>query len=239
MSYDQHQADEMIRNGTYFEQARQWYSALYIGPISERSFFLVIALLATLIGIAGFIAFTGLMPITERPGMIVANDRLNDAIPSAVRLRPKEMSMNDAFRRYMVLQYVFSREGYLVSSFDRNRLFVTAHSSPEVTEQYAAEVGESNPNNPVAMLGNIGLRQVDILDVSINSDTQPQSATIKFSTETGASGTWTKSQWTATMQFNYSDVVVTETTDPKSGEKIANLQEPIFQVVNYVVSQSY
>src|SRR6187200_160936 len=102
MSGDEHEASELIRQGRYFEQAHQWYRALYIGPIAERGFFLVLGILGLLIGIGGFLAFMGLTPIVERPPVIVSNAKLNDAIPSLEKLHASGMSVNDALRQYLV-----------------------------------------------------------------------------------------------------------------------------------------
>lgn len=238
MDSNDQEASEMYRSGAYFEQARQWYKALYIAPIAERSFFLIVVTLAGLIGLIGFFAFVGLMPITARPGILVSNPELEDTVPSIARLRYGDQSVNDALKRYFVVQYVLSREGYTAGTFNTNRLFVTAHSDPSVTEAYAAAVGDQNPRNPAALLGAGGKRMVEILDVSIDPRNDPQSAMVKFSTELGGTVTGSKTQWTATMQFHYSDAVVTETTVPETGEKTASLQEPTFQVVNYALTQN-
>lgn len=235
---DEHDASELIRQGSYFQQARQWYTALYIGPISERSFFLVLGALALVVGLCGFFAFVGLTPLTERPPVVIKNARINDTVPSLTRLRADGETVNEAMRSYMVQQYVISREDYHYDTFGKNSRFVVAHSDAGTAASYVASVGPENPRNPAALLGAYGTRSVSITDVTFAKADGVQRAIVRFSTELGGSAPPGKTQWTATIDFNYSDAVVTETTDPETGEVKASLQQPTFQVVNYVLTQA-
>ena len=252
-SPDEHDANELIREGRYYEQARHWYTALYIGPISERSFFLLLGCLGLLVGTLGFAAVMGLTPLTERPQVVVRNERLNDAIPSLTRLRAKGQNINEAMKTYLVKQYVISREDYHAADFTRNSNFVIAHSDPSVAANYVASVGPDNPRNPGALLGAYGTRSVALGTVTFSrvAAAQPvaageeapaasatERAIVRFSTELGGSAPVGRTQWTATIDFLYSDAVVTETTDPETGEKKATFQQPTFQVVNYVLTQA-
>lgn len=240
---DEENASEMIRQGTYFDQARQWYTAMYIGPISERSFFLLLGFLAVLVGLCGFAALIGLTPLTERPAIVMRNDRIDDVMPSLARLRGRGQTVNDALRIYMLKQYVVSRESYTAASFTKNVRFVAAHSDAGTTATYMASVGQDNPRNPVALLGAYGTRAVEIDSVVMvkpkpDQPSQPERAIVQFSTELGGSMTPAKTQWTATIDFNYSGAQVTETTNAETAEKVASLQQPEFQVVSYALTQA-
>lgn len=237
-NHDEPEASELIRQGRYFDQARQWYSALYIGPISERSFFLVLGLLAVLVGLCGFAALVGLTPLTDRPALVIRNDRLDETMPSLIRLRESGQDINDALRLYMVKQYVFSRESYIAASYAKDVRFVAAHSDPGIAATYIAAVGPENPRNPAALLGAYGTRTVQISNVSLSKVDGRNRAVVRFSTELGGSAPAGKSQWTATIDFNYSDAVVTEATDPETNQKTATLQQPEFQVVSYALTQA-
>lgn len=237
-SHDDHDASELIRQGRYYEQARQWYTALYIGPISERSFFLLLGGMAMLVGLLAFAALIGLSPITERPQVIVPNQRLNDTVLSLTRLRESGQDVNEAMKSYMVKQYVVSREDYHATDFVRNSNYVIAHSDAATAAAYAASVGPENPRNPAALLGEYGTRSVTLGSVTFSRVNDLERATVRFSTELGGSAPAGRTEWTATIDFHYSDAVVTETTDPETGEKKASLQQPTFQVVNYVLTQA-
>lgn len=234
----QDKAAELLRSGQYYEQARDWYRVKYIGPLSERNLFLVIGILAALVGLVGFIAFLGLVPLAEKPGLIYKNDRINDAAPSLIRLRNGSEDINDTIKRTLVLYYLNARESYAADSFGRNSLFVTAHSDAAVASQYAAAVNPSNPRSPAALLGRAGTRQVQVLSYNVRKTGETQTATVKFSTEIVSITSLNKTQWTAVIEFLYSDAVVQDTTDPETGKKDITLQEPFFQVVNYALSPS-
>jgi len=235
---DSQEATELMRQGRYFNESRQWYNALYVAPIGERAMFMILSICAGLVGLIGFIAFLGLMPITERPELLISNARMNDTQPVLRRLRMQGQTINDSFMRYYVEQYVISRESYLAEEYRRNVLFVSAHSDATAATSYAAAVSADNPGNPVALLGSLGTRTVEVQSVRISGGPENWTATVRFSTEIGGTARPSKTQWTATMQFTYSDAVVSETTDPESGDMTATLQEPIFQVVNYALTQS-
>lgn len=237
-NHDEPDASELIRQGHYFDQARQWYSALYIGPISERSFFLLLGVLAILIGIGGFAAVVGLTPLTERPAVVIRNERLDDAVPSLIRLRASGQDINETLRLYMVKQYVISRESYSAASYVKNFRFVSTHSDAGTSAAYLAAVGPDNPRNPAALLGAYGTRSVQIGNVTLSKVEGRDRAVVRFSTELGGSAPAGRTQWTATIDFNYSDAVVTEATNPETNEKIATLQQPEFQVVSYALTQA-
>lgn len=237
MGEDEQEASELIRQGRYFEQARQWYSALYIAPIPERSLFLMLVLLSLLVGLMSAWAVISMLPLKDRPIVMISNTRINDIIPRAVRMRQGDESINNGLRRFFVNQYVVSRETYLPVNYAKNVLFVTAHSSADLAATYAASVSPDNPRNPVAILGAYGTRSVTINSIAIYPGT-PQVALVKFSTETGGTAPPSKTQWTARIEFNYSDAVVTQGKDPVTGEKMPNMQEPQFQVVKYEVTAS-
>jgi type IV secretory pathway component VirB8 len=201
--------------------------------------FLILGAVAALVGLAGFYAFVSLMPLSDKPGLLYKNPRMDSDLPSLVPLRAPDTSVNDALRQYFVVQYVLSREGYAYREADKNNLFVMAYSDGAVAEQYAAQVGPQNPRNPAALLGQTGRRLVNVQQADISGSGDVQTATVKFSTEIISVRTIDKTQWTATIEFHYSDAVASETTDPQTGENKATLQLPHFQVISYVVTKTY
>ena len=238
MPSHQEKAAELLRSGQYYEQARDWYRVKYIGPISERNLFLMIGVLAALVGVVGFIAFLGLVPLAEKPGLIYKNARIDYAMPKLVRLRNGSEDINETIKRTLLLYYINARESYSADSFASSSLFITAHSDASVVAQYAAAVDPSNPRSPSALLGRAGTREVHVQSISTRKTGDTQTATVKFSTEIVSITALNKTQWTATIEFLYSDAVVKNTTNPETGEKEITLQEPFFQVVNYALSPS-
>lgn len=241
MKDEERQATEMMRDGSYFDQSRQWFATLYIAPISERSFFLIIGVLATLVGIVGFAAFMGLLPITSRPAVVINNARMDDTQPQLIRLREGGNDINHGMLEFFLKRYVKAREEYLSTTFETNRYFVHNYSDADAVAVYEAAVAPANPQSPSALLGVYGRRDVVVESVNtrLSADPNiPSTATVQFSTTLSGVGDSTKTRWTATIGYYYSDASINEVPDPETGQTKAELVEPTFQVVNYAVAQS-
>lgn len=233
MQPDQQDAAELIRSGQYYEQARRWYATLYINPISERSVFILIGLLAAATTLIGLLAVSALLPLADKPGLIIGNARQEATYTALIPLRRDGETVNQALRKFMVIQYVFSRESYANETALRNSAFVLAHSDAATSAEFAALVGPENPQSPSNLLGALGRRLVKIQSVDISGWGETQTARVTFSTEIVSVTSLSKTQWTATMQFHYSDAVEKTTTDPSTGEEKTTLTEPSFQVIRY------
>jgi type IV secretory pathway component VirB8 len=250
MSEDSTQVGEMIRSGRYFEESRGWYQALYIGPISERSFFLIVAGLASLIAIVGVIALMELMPITSRPGLLLPSDRIDEVKPEALALNPTHMPLNKAMEEFFVRAYIFTRESYRPKDYAANYAFVTAHSDTATANAYAILYGSTNPQSPAAMLGQTAGRHVNIISTHIEIAKPPadakkpdpatllHTATVHFTTQLQGVDSDAITQWTAVMQYHYSDLKVQTTRDPATGQDSTITQDPQFQVVSYALTQT-
>ena len=229
---------ETIRDGTYFEEARGWYRAVYIGPIAERVFFLIISLLAGFVGIISVFAVLEIRPLTSRPGLLISNPRLDDTMLELLPLKAKGTDMNRSLQQFFVQNYVQFYEGYAADRYTANFGFVQQHSDAETFSQYATIYGNTNPQSPAAILGSEGKRVATVESIAIDNSVTPLTATVKFTTELVGLPTANKTRWTASLKFYYSDLAVTEAVDAATGKKIVSTQDPQFQVVSYAVTQT-
>lgn len=228
----------MIRSGQYFTEARAWYAAMYIGPIAERSFFLIIAALATMIALVGFLAVSGLMPITERPGIIIRSDRIDEVVPHLSRVKPVGTPIEPAMETAFLELYVNKREGYEVSHYVSNYAFVVAHSDQPTGAAYAQMYAGTNPQSPAAILGYNGQRIVQVDSIQINDKVEPRTATIAFHTDLiNVAANSATTRWTAQLQYYYTPTIVTPGKDA-TGNATITTQDPQFQVVNYVLTKA-
>ncbi len=232
MSSEQQEVAELVRSGRYFDEARGWYKALYIGPISERSFFLVIAVLATLVSLMALAAVDALLPLHQQVGLLMRNPDIDRRQMSLVGLRPQGKSLNSSLEKFFVVQYVLDRESYLPVSYAADSAFVRAHSDANVLAQYDALYSPANPRSPANILGNTGKRLVSIGDVKGRLDKQFHVGTVKFSTALEGVGIEAKTQWTATVSYYYSPLRT------KYGPDGLYVQDPQFKVVSYAVTQT-
>jgi type IV secretory pathway component VirB8 len=239
MDTDSKQIAEMVRSGEYFEQSRQWYRTIYIGPLSERTFFLLISLMAGLVAFFAFVAILAFLPVTDRPPLLVATDRIDETVPHLQELQPKGMPINTALMRFFAKTYVERREGYSADSYARDYYFIKAQSDPIAFKDYLASYGSTNPQSPAAILGRQGKRRVTIESIDIRSGSDPKTATVQFSTDVEGTSNPTHAEWTAVLQFYYTDLVVTPVRDLQTNQEIFKTQDPQFQVVNYVLTQNH
>lgn len=238
MSEDAKKIAESIRSGKYYQEARQWYGALYIGPISERTFFLIVAILSAFVAFAGIMAALSLTPLTTKPAIVVpADPRAEDIVLSLIPLRKPGDDLDESLRNFFVTQYVQSREGYEVNAYTRNANFIRAQSDEATYNEYAATYLASNPHSPAAALGVNGLRIATIKSVSISGRGKTGSAKVKFSTELKGVDDTTRTQWTAKLDFNYTSLKIESVTNTETHKKELKITDPTFQVTKYVLTQ--
>lgn len=252
MDNDPQEIAKAIKNGEYFQQARAWYGATYIAQISERSYFLIIAVLAAVAGLCSLISLSSLMPLVERPAAIIpARDSSENYVPYLVRLREKGTQASEAMERFFVIQYVNSREGYTAAEFQRNAAFVRAQSNASVYSDYYAQNAYSNPQGFPKRFGKEGTQLVAIsyLDIDTDAEATPtpapaegstaavptnRVAMLRFETMSEIGEQIQKSKWTATMKYTYTSLGMT-TEKNTTGDEVTKITDPKFQVISYVV----
>ncbi|MFM9889373.1 MAG: VirB8/TrbF family protein [Rickettsiales bacterium] len=233
MSDDAKQLAEMIRSGAYYKESRAWYAALYIGPISERSFFLLVAMLASFVALFGIIAMTSLLPLTSRPGIVIRSDRPDDVVPHVQRIKPTGAPIEPAMERNLIALYVKMRESYEYSHYTSNYAFIVAHSDQPTAAYFAKQYSSTNPQSLAAQLGYNGQRLLFIDSVVIDDKVEPRTATISWRSELiNLAVSTIPARGTTRLQYYYTPMVVTPGTD-EAGRPITTTQDPQFQVVSY------
>lgn len=231
MSNENQRISDAVRSGRYFEDARAWFKTVYIGPVSERTFFLLIAALAMVVFFIAMSALIKFMPLTERPpAFIKAPDPIEERIPRLVKIKEGREDINEALQRFLIERYVVARESYSVADFDKNVLFVYGNSSGDVYEAYKGQVDPKNEQSYAAVLGKKATREVTVDSIEIVDHV----ATVKFTTEVNGAEDNAKSRWTAKLDYSYNNVDVTTVQDDGGDERLetTNLQ---FQVTGYAI----
>ncbi len=244
---------ESIRSGRYFSEARGWYQAVYIGAISERTFFLIIAVLAGFVACVSILSLVRLMPITTRPAVVIpVTERFDEVLRHMAPLRGGTKDAATAVEEFFVLQYVLARESYGAQGFQANVRFVRGQSDPATYNAYAQEQDVSNPQSRAALLGQEGQRVITLQSIQVNADKvlQPlppvdatgvaasvdtHTARVRFTAETAGGTSPTKSQWTAQIKYHYTKLDVAAIKNDKIGGMDTHITDPEFQVVSYVV----
>lgn len=227
---------ERIESGEYFREARDWYSILYLMPISQRVFFIVVACFACLFMFAAFISVGNLLPIAPRVPFPIYNDKMQELKPRMERFKAAEEPANPAIKRFYLTTYIQRREGYSASQMLANRAFVLRHSDEVTRDGYLQVISQGNPQSPVRRYGRSRILDVQVRQVLVQPRTAGQAletATIDFSTIVVAKESQQKTDWTATITYEYTDLVVRNTYDALKGDYVLDFDAPTFKVVGY------
>ncbi len=228
---------DKVRSGEYFQHARSWYQAIYIAPIAERTFFLIVAAISIVIGAFGVASVFGFLPLTDHPPVLLRTNDVDRTVPELHALKRAGQTPNSALIHFFISNYVQMREGYDYGNYEMNRGFVRSHSDDPTFRNYDAIYNRDSKQSPAAILGKRGERVVSIQSISINTTSEPKLATVQFMTELEGTDNPSRTYWTAVLQFYYSELLVTNSIDPETGEPTFTTQDPQFQVVDYALTQ--
>ena len=232
---DEQQDDltQRISDGSYFSDARDWYSMLYIGPISIRIFYIIVTLVAVSIFIMSIASIINLLPISPRIPFMYSNDDIMNKHPRMERFKEPNEEANPALVKYFLQTYVEMHESYDARRFQTYRAFVKHYSVPNVFARYERATSANNPRSPVRRFGRFADVKVNVQNVTYNRSVQPSQATIQFSTTVVSNAKTTKSDWTATISFEYTDLTERNTYDDALGDYVLDFDEPTFRVLGY------
>ncbi len=234
---------EKIQDGTYFQDARKWYSVVYMSLISERIFYVILTVIAVLTMVVAIIALNRLMPLTPTiPLFISSNDVLRN-LPRIIPLAKPGEQTNPALRRFYVDAYVKSRENYFKDRVNQYVRFIFNNSDRQTYEVFKRLYDTTNPRSPIVTYGAVGQRDIIIIrsDISPSKEAAPDSpaifnATVYFDATVSTYTNQETTRWRADLTFEYQDLVVEQDTSKtiETGLKITPMK---FVVKSYTVSQ--
>ena len=227
-----------VASGEYFEQSRAWYNEMFLAPIAQSNLFKVSAVLSSFAALVGLVSCMSLLPITERTTIPVSTPNIDDTATQSIHLAQKGMTADQTILQFFVKEYVLRRESYSFHSYRKNRAFVKANSDPITFKKYDQVFGVNNPKSPAAILGERGERTVRILNYTVNNNVQPPVATVNFEVSISGKQKLPKTYWTASFSFYYDSLLVEEVVNPETGELTLATQDPVFNVVKYLVSKN-
>jgi type IV secretory pathway component VirB8 len=191
-----------VEQGTYFAEAKKWYTLLYHMPIAERSFYIIIIAMGVLTAFICIRAFISIFPIAPSvPFVTMTYDVIND-VPSMRRIRSSlDEDRNQAILRYYLTDYITRRESYAYdpSMLERNFYNIRSASTPDVFKAYRAWYDASNPASPFNLYGSQATRKIAIARMNVSNG---HANVIFTETVTTVSGT-TARQWVADIVFKY------------------------------------
>jgi type IV secretion system protein VirB8 len=221
---------EKIKDGSYYSDAREWYARHYLFPIGERTLMIIIAAIVTFIFVLSAANIRSLMTENEIIPFPMHVEDSTDYFPYIKPLAERSEGTQEAVARYLVTDYLRTREEYFPADMDGNKLKyklkkMKSCSSKQVLDEYKNYMNELNPYSPVARYGRVTTRSIEIKSFKfIGSDTTSGKALVNFEATTQVENekTVNKSLWEATVHFRLPDI-----------ETIARTGAPLRFVVKY------
>lgn len=230
--------DEMrdkLQDGTYYTEARRWYDVLYISPISERIFFIVVTTCAAFVFLFAFIGLIELLPIKPRVPFVYYAKNMWDEYPWMQRLKRPQDPIDPALMKFYITEYVRRHEGYKESDFLLNQMFIRNYSEPGIFNEYQRLIHPENPRSPIRTYGRSAALYVYVrsYDVFPNQQGEGWLGRIGYTVEVLGTGERKKTDWTANILFLYTPMKV----DPQTQEIVPEMPENPFKVLRYDVSE--
>lgn len=217
---DNSRAREMLKDGTYFNAAFEWYALKCIYPMTARSAALILVCGVTYS--VWLLISLNLKEFQQKfyPFPIFAVDHTLYA-PSIKPLAIQKEPMDVSVARYLAQKYVEYREGYRPQNFsdDLNRQVLTdklkSISSRRTFKEYQDFMNpDVNLQSPLIVYKNKTQRIITVTKIEMKGEvSRPDYATIYFTAVEKNAESETKTNWVSEVDFMMTDISKVSTKD--------------------------
>lgn len=207
---------QSVANDSYFTHAKQWFDEVYHRPIAERSYFILIMMLSAVTIFFSTITYFSMQPLSRTVPYTIYSEDIAEELPviSALRSFPGE-DINLAIARFLLSNYVTERESYrydvvrLEWQFNR----VRSTSGDREFQRYQRFINPENPGSPFTKYGRNAVRSVNIYDIQMDLESNPQKATLYFTTTVVRGKERQQNNWVANITFRFPKLTVDQNTN--------------------------
>ena len=213
MLQDRQEIAEKIRDGSYFKDANEWYAGKYLYPVTERSLVFLFAVISffTFLPIASLLNDT-VQTNNKIPFPIIVADSTEHF--SVIKpLAQKDESAQIAVAKYLITDYIKSREEYIHKNIDGEKLKrllkkIKSSSAKTVLNEYVSYMSESNTYSPLVRYKDHTDRLIEVKSISFldNDQTSGKANVVFEATEKTNGGKKQTSMWEVEMSFRLPDV---------------------------------
>ena len=210
-----------IDSGVYFPEAMNWFHTKFTRPRTEFTYFFIICLISLAALLVAVSSFSEIFPLSPGKNFVMSLPiQPKDHITISSIQEPGETA-NDSIMKFMLSEYVQSREEYIEEKLDRNFRVVKTFSDVDVFDQFLDDTSTTNPNNPVIAYGkqatiNIEINKIRLLDGNGNKahDGDVKRAIVNYTTVLTflSDNTQQINQREADITFLYKQITVDQTT---------------------------
>lgn len=154
---------KQIKEGRYFSDAREWYSLRYLMPVPERSLLIFITSLSIVASIVAVWTSYSMFPVVRPYEVIIKAESSLDYYAVIKRLTEENLTTRQSIAKYLLQDYVVTRESYDYKEFEPQFRRMKEASSKKVYREFAEEMSTSNPNSRTVNYGKYTTREVKVL----------------------------------------------------------------------------
>jgi type IV secretory pathway component VirB8 len=226
---DTHKITKKMKDGSYFEDAKDWYFQKYVFPITERAMVFFAAGFVLIMACIIAINIRLLISVPERIPFVVYTPNSLDNFSLIQSLATKNTTPQEAVAHYLLTDYLRSREEFIPSQMD-NKNFpylvkkIKSSSSKAVLNEFKGYMSNMNPYSPFVRYHDGVTRTIVIKKLDfLTSDLTTGKAVIQFEAiETSKDKKDNRSMWEAVIHYRLPDI-----------ENIARTQAPLRFLVRY------
>ena len=218
---------DKIENGSYFNEALEWYGTRYTfiqTQFSQMLIFAIISIIAFIITISGFFSF---LPVVDKKLFIVYHEITPENTIHVQQLMEAGQDPDHALTKYFTEEYVKFHEEYVVERSERDFNFVSSLSGGDVLQDYLNAISPDNPTSPFIVYANRGRRDVIIKSLRFYDEkgemiahSVPKGKAVVYFTAVENFGAQAQRtlDYIANIDFDYSKIVVDQKTNQLTHE---------------------
>jgi len=238
----------LVRDGSYFKDARDWYIFRYVQPVCERTMLFFITIISGFVTYVLVMTILNSLPIKQEVAVIIRpkDQSLYFSVITPLRDSAELKNIDEAVSKYLLTEYIKKREGYdfrrtNIEALNNQMNYIKNNSSIQEYRDFQAFLSKNNPNSPITYFGRDFQRLVDVKSVEFlqpKTDTLidtaryfvasdlPSNANIKYTITTKVNSIATSTQqYLVKINFKFSGVNSKKSSD-------SNLD---FTVISYKV----
>lgn len=174
MQDEREKVSELIKSGKYYDEALKWYNSRYTTPKSQlvtMSIFAMVAVFAFFVSVTTTIS---IFPLTDEESYYVERELKFTEAMKVSRIGKDGENATISYLKFMLGEYVKSREEYNPANINRNFNFIIELSDEKIFMDYLAIADQNkNPNHPVWQYGSRAIKEIFVTKISL-TDIDPK-----------------------------------------------------------------
>lgn len=207
----------------YFNEAKRWEQTTAEQMAKSESRAWWIARIAVIFAAMCITAVMLMLPLKEKVTEVLVLDRANGTWQPLQKLEVTQLSLDEAFHRKFLNEFVLAREGYSFENAEHNYYTAAAYMAPQLQAEWGKFWDKENPRNPFNVYKKNPLRvEIATITTKRKEDGRMDVATVRFTRSTDPTR-----YWVATVTYRL-------VNEPKE-ERERRINPLGFQVIDYVV----